>query len=1334
MGSASRTSNPGDNRASERSSANGDGGGAFSDIVRKAPFGILIVDADFRLAGLSDGAKKAFEGIDPLIGRDFGELLHVQWPAEIASGIVVQFRHTLETGESFYSPAFTKERSDRSAVESYDWKIDRIMLPDGRFGVVCYFNETTERVQTEEELQNSQVRLKMALKAGRLGLWELNSATGELECSDTCKANFGRPPDASFTYQELTDSIHPDDRERWSRVVDGAIEGCSDFELEYRTTWPDGSLHWILVRGTCFPGDDGKTTSLAGITADITDRKAVEEKLIEGSEFNQEIIDSLASHVSVLDKNGVITAVNEAWRRFACANGADWTMRGVGIGIDYLAVCDATQGHEKEDADIISRGIRQVLSGEKQIFTFEYPCHSPTQQRWFLLSVSPLRSAGGGAVVAHTNITERRMAEEALRKSQERFEIVKDGAEIGFWFCDLPFDELIWDTKVKEHFWLEADARVTIDTFYEQIHPEDREITRATIEDSIANKTRYQIDYRTVSPGGEIKWIRAIGRTFYDANGSAVRFDGVTLDITDRKRAEERLSESEKRFRFRDALGEATRTASDPAEVMTISSRLLGEHMGVTRCAYAEVDADNDTFVIYDDWRLPGVNTTAGTYSLDLFGRRAAADMRDGRVLVVRDVDREMEAGDGADMFNSVGIKAIICAPLVKEGKLRAMMAVHNATARDWTPEEIALVREVAERSWAHIERIATANALAASEERFRTLFESIDEGFVIIEVDFDDEGRAIDYRHLEANPAFEEHTGLYGTLGRSVREVVPNLEEYWFERYGHVVRTGETVRFESYAQPLNRWFGVYASRIGAEGSQRVAVVFANITERKQAEQALRESEERFRNMADNAPVMIWVTEADGMCTYLSQSWYEFTGQTPENGLGLGWVNATHPDDAARTEEVFLAANARRAPFRLEYRLRRADGEYRWALDSAQPRFGAGGEFLGYIGSVIDIDDRKEAEELLRRTNDKLQLAWSELRATYDQSPIGLCQLDTELRFIRVNEQLAAMNGVSAGEHLGRTIFEVVPDLGPKVAADLRRVLETGVPVRDIEVVGETPADPGIQHTWLESWFPMHGPDGRIIGLNLVAQDITNRRVAEKAIRDRELLESAVKFQEAERRRIARDLHDQLGQQLTGLRLTLADLCEKSAADPEISEKLRKAQANALALDKDVSSLAFELRANILYEQNLAEALENFVAEWSRNYGIRGDFQVLNGSGKTELPGEVETNLYRIAQEALNNATKHARAEHVDVILEIRDESVRLIVEDDGVGFDPAAANGRRKDGHGLGLVGMRERVDLLRGNLEIDSTAGQGTTVFVTVPLLKAAVDNGARPPSSRT
>lgn len=151
-------------------------------------------------------------------------------------------------------------------------------------------------------------------------------------------------------------------------------------------------------------------------------------------------------------------------------------------------------------------------------------------------------------------------------------------------------------------------------------------------------------------------------------------------------------------------------------------------------------------------------------------------------------------------------------------------------------------------------------------------------------------------------------------------------------------------------------------------GAQVASIVF----ERERASLALRESEERFRNMADNAPVMVWLSDADGYCTYLSKTWYNFCGQTEETGLGFGWLNAIHPEDRELTEKIFQQTNHHREKFQLEYRLRRFDGEYRTCLDSASPWFGADRKFKGYIGSAMDITDRKQAALQLEQQAKKL--------------------------------------------------------------------------------------------------------------------------------------------------------------------------------------------------------------------------------------------------------------------------------------------------------------------------------------------------------------------------
>ena len=190
--------------------------------------------------------------------------------------------------------------------------------------------------------------------------------------------------------------------------------------------------------------------------------------------------------------------------------------------------------------------------------------------------------------------------------------------------------------------------------------------------------------------------------------------------------------------------------------------------------------------------------------------------------------------------------------------------------------------------------------------------------------------------------------------------------------------KAGRLGRFDGFCPTIKntpKWWDVQVSPVlGADGKPRMLLsVSRDMTARAHDQQALGESEARFRNMADHAPVMIWVTDASGYCTYLNPRWYEFTGQTKVEAEGFGWMDATHPDDKAEAKQLFLTANAGREPFRAEYRLRHADGTYRWSIDAASPRFGEDGTFLGHVGSVIDIDDRHDMEDALVHRTEQLQ-------------------------------------------------------------------------------------------------------------------------------------------------------------------------------------------------------------------------------------------------------------------------------------------------------------------------------------------------------------------------
>jgi signal transduction histidine kinase len=242
--------------------------------------------------------------------------------------------------------------------------------------------------------------------------------------------------------------------------------------------------------------------------------------------------------------------------------------------------------------------------------------------------------------------------------------------------------------------------------------------------------------------------------------------------------------------------------------------------------------------------------------------------------------------------------------------------------------------------------------------------------------------------------------------------------------------------------------------------------------------------------------------------------------------------------------------------------------------------------------------------------------------------------------------------------------------------------------------------------------------------LDRTAELATSNDALEREVRERRIGESRIKAlfkrlvstQEEERRRIARDIHDQLGQQLTALRMHLDALHGRVAPDADLRTQVERTQRLAHDLDQCVDFLTWQLRPSTLDDLGLAASLRGLVRGWSERFGIAADFES-SAPADMRLAPDVETNLYRLSQEALHNVVKHAGAQHVSVVLSRHEHHAMLVIEDDGRGFD-ASGPGQAADDAGFGLISMRERASLVGGHLEIESTPGRGTSIFVRVPI----------------
>ena len=256
----------------------------FAELIERSPFGTYVVDSQFRIAMMNASSQEgAFRNVRPIIGRDFAEAMRILWPEPVAVEIIGHFRHTLDAGEPYYSPPFINPRHDAEIVESYEWELHRMTLPDGQYGVICYYYDSTKLRKAEMALRRSEERLRLALTAANLGTWDYNPVTGALVWDARCKELFGLPPEAEVDYDKFLAGLHPEDRDRANEVVQHTFDPAGDslFDIEYRTVGlrDGGMLRWIRATGRASFNNAGQATRFTGTVQDITERKKAEAAL-----------------------------------------------------------------------------------------------------------------------------------------------------------------------------------------------------------------------------------------------------------------------------------------------------------------------------------------------------------------------------------------------------------------------------------------------------------------------------------------------------------------------------------------------------------------------------------------------------------------------------------------------------------------------------------------------------------------------------------------------------------------------------------------------------------------------------------------------------------------------------------------------------------------------------------------------------------------------------------------------------------------------------------------------------------------------------------------------
>jgi PAS domain S-box-containing protein len=925
----------------------------------------------------------------------------------------------------------------------------------------------------------------------------------------------------------------------------------------------------------------------ATVFEDITERKQAEESLRTSEAFARTILDSVSDAVAVIDQEGVITAVNSLWSNFALENGMESGKPAprTSVGTNYLAVCESAQGDQSESGKSARVGIRAVLDGHQPLFSLEYPCHSPDKQRWFRMRVTPLGLDRRGAVIAHSNITEQILANEALRKSEALLKSMTSavpGVVYQFLRTHKGDWNFIYLSKGVEDLY-----EVSIETAYRDhsaltdcILPEDRTSHREAVEHSAANLSFWAHEHRIRTPNGQLKWIHGEATPVRQEDGS-VLWNGILTDITAKKETELALAES----------------------------------------------------------------------------RRLLQEQEERLALAV--------------LHNGIGIW-------------------------DLNLQTLELVWE--------------------------------DSMFALYQLRREDFSGAVDAWEKSLHPEDRERAA------REAQEALAGVRPYDTEfRIGSP--NGEIRHIKAVAKVFRDEAGKPLRMIGTN---------IDITERKKAEEAIREQAEIYRAVADHGQALIWMSGLDKGCYYFNAPWLAFTGRTVEQEQGNGWAEGVHPEDFQRCLAIYVTAFDRRDPFAMEYRLRRHDGVFRWIIDEGTPHFDSAGEFLGYVGHCLDIHERKEAEELVQRERRRLYAILEELPGF-----VYLQAADYSVRFANryFRERFGNPNETPCYQSLtGRN--------EPCETCPTFRVFETRKP----EYWESTSSRDGKIYQVYD--YPFTDEDGEPLVLEL-GIDITERKKIEAELeRHRDHLEALVvertaalsiakEAAEAANRAKSTFLANMSHELRTPMNaiMGMTGMALRKATDPKLRDQLTKvteASQHLLYVINDILDISKIEAERLTLEREpfkLGKVFGNLTSIVSPSLAnkrlilqvdLAPDIAGLSLLGDPLRLGQILLNL-------IGNAIKFTEQGAITVQVRIVEDRpaewvLRIEVSDTGIGiaaedqkrlfnaFEQADGSLTRKyGGTGLGLAISKRLVQLMGGEIGIMSEPGSGSTFWFTVRLGKA-------------
>jgi PAS domain S-box-containing protein len=832
--------------------------------------------------------------------------------------------------------------------------------------------------------------------------------------------------------------------------------------------------------------------------------------------------------------------------------------------------------------------------------------------------------------------------------------------------------------------------------------------------------------------------------------------------------AEEALRHRESRQAFLQRLNAAIGPLADPASILGETCRLVGVHLHANRVSYGEIDGDD--CVIVNDY-VDGLPSQAGRFKWGSLGGSRTADILKGRTLSVNDTSIDLHTAEERVALEATGIGAYICPLLIKDGRFVAAFGVHSRLPRTWTADEIALVQEVADRTWAVLEHRKAEIELRANEERLSFLLRLNDTLRPLSDANAIQEtaARLLAERLGVARAGYAElKRDEYVILNEHARGVAPLVGPTTSMTTGPVIMEslarGETVTVNDvYTDPrlsdddratlLAKQIAAYIGLALSKEGRIVAMFGANhpsprtwtpaemalvrdvaertwdAVERTRAETALREQKERLNLALDASAGGSWLWAAATDQVDWDDRFRALYGFTPdEPARSDAWLPRVHEEDRplmlAQMKEILTSS---RDAWQNTFRIVRPDGTIVWIQSRGRAERDADGKLVRLTGLDLDFSEHRRVEEALQERRDQEHA--QALETLLETSPQGVVSIDAAGVIISANRAVEEMFGWSPGELIGERIERLVPasirEGHVRHRADYFAMPHArrmgGLPLYGERRDGSTfPIEVTLNH--------VETPAGaRAFAF---VTDITERQRAATALQERtaelehrttQLSRMASELMLAEqhaREQIARTLHDGLQQLLVIAALNLDQHVKRETeAALAPSELLAEAKRHLGEAIVAARSLSLELFPPVLQRAGLPAALA-WLAKWTHEkYNLQ--VHLVADRRADTARKDIQSLLFESVRELLFNAVKHARVDRVSLELTLdADERLCITLNDQGVGFDPEKLDGRAKAGDlGWGLFSIRERITLLGGRVDVDSAPGRGTRVRLVAP-----------------